>query len=208
MIRVVIADGHPVVRIGARQLLESAPGICVIGEAETGVDALQLVGELGPDVLLLDATMPDMSGVEVARKLKAANSPVQILTLSVHDDRQHVMGMLQTGVAGYLTKDEAPERICQAVRGVARGEKGWLSQQLAKRIYFWSSDGPRTEPTDREKEVLQLVVAGKTNQAIAAALGITEKTVEKHMTSVFSKFQIGSRVEAAILTVREGWASP
>lgn len=204
-IRVVIADDHAVVRAGLRELLEKPPGISVIGEAESGTQALQLVEELNPDVLVLDIEMPDMSGIEVARSLNGNPATTSILALSVHDDREHVLEMLNAGVAGYLTKDEAPEGIVDAVRGIARGERGWLSRSIAQRMAAWQvRDLARTELTARERQVLGLVVAGRTNQEIGGELGITEKTVEKHLSSIFSKLHVESRVEAAVLAVREG----
>lgn len=204
-IRVVIADDHAIVRAGLRELLEKPPDINVIGEAESGTQALQLVEELNPDVLVLDVEMPDMSGIEVARSLNGNPSTTRILALSVHDDRAHVLKMLDAGAAGYLTKDEAPEGIVDAVRGVARGEKGWLSRSITQRMASWQVlELGRTELTSRERQVLELVVAGRTNQEIGGELGITEKTVEKHLSSIFSKLHVESRVEAAVLAVREG----
>src|SRR5947207_4195665 len=133
-IRVVLVDDHPVVRAGIRHLLEQAPDLTVAGEASDGVEALHLAAELAPDVLLLDMELPGLSGVEVARRLQAAGSPVRVLALSAHDDPQYIFGLLTSGAAGYLTKDEAPQTIVEAVRGVARGEKGWLSRRVTAKV--------------------------------------------------------------------------
>jgi DNA-binding NarL/FixJ family response regulator len=130
-IRVALTDDHPKVRASIRHLLEQAMDIVVVGEASDGAEALRLVADLAPDILLLDVEMPGMSGVEVARRLKAAGAPVRVLALSAYDDEQYVGELLATGAAGYLTKDEAPEAIVEAVRGVARGEKGWFSRRTA-----------------------------------------------------------------------------
>ncbi len=133
-IKVVLADDHVVVRIGIRNLLSRSPDIAVIGEASNGVEAIQLVGDLRPDVLLLDMEMPELDGVEVARRLRAAKSPVKILALSAYNDKQYILSMFDQGAAGYLTKDEAPEKIIEAIRGVAAGEQGWMSRKVAARL--------------------------------------------------------------------------
>ncbi len=204
--RVVLADDHPIVRAGIRNLLEKAPDIDVVGEASDGAEALRLVQELAPDVLLLDMEMPGLTGAEVARQLKAARSPVRILALSAYDDKQYILGLLSAGAAGYLTKEEVPEAIVEAVRGVSRGEEGWLSRRVAAQMAAWTRnhEAEKTSLTSREVDVLRLVVAGKTNQEIGVALGISDKTVEKHLESVFAKLGVASRVEAAVRAVREG----
>ena len=111
-------------------MLEKAPDIVVVGEAIDGAGALCLVAELAPDILLLDVEMPGMTGVEVARRLQASGSPVRVLALSAYDDEQYIAGLLASGAAGYLTKDEAMEMVIDAVLGVARGEIGWLSARV------------------------------------------------------------------------------
>jgi DNA-binding NarL/FixJ family response regulator len=203
-IRVVIADDHPVARAGVSNLLNKAIDIEVIGEATNGLEVLNLIEELLPDVLLLDMEMPGLTGLEIARQLQAADSPIRILVLSAHDDQEYIQGLLASGAAGYLTKEEAPQTIVEAVRGVARGEQGWLSRQITAQMAAWTRAYPhRPDLTGREKEVLQLVVAGKTNQEIGHELNISEKTVEKHLDGVFTKLEVRSRVEAAVYAVRE-----
>ena len=202
--RVVLADDHPVVRSGIRNLLEKAAGIEVVGEANGGEEAIRLAESLLPDVLLLDMEMPDLKGVEVAQKLREMGSPVRILALSAYDDRQYILELLSNGAAGYLVKEEVPETIIEAVRGVARGEQGWVSRRVASQMADWihNEEPGRMGLTTREMDVLRLVVAGKTNQEIGIALGISEKTVEKHLEGVFSKLGVASRVEAAVVAVR------
>jgi DNA-binding NarL/FixJ family response regulator len=204
---VILADDHPVVRAGIRNLLEQAPDIVVIGEASDGKEALRMVEELKPDVLLLDMEMPGKSGAEVAHELMASGSTVHILALSAHDDKEYIQELLANGASGYLVKEEVPNAIVEAVRGVSRGERGWLSRRIAAQMSAWMQEGEQDRKglTTREVEVLQAVVAGKTNQEIGLALGISEKTVEKHLEGVFSKLQVASRVEAAVRAVREGW---
>ncbi len=133
-IRVVLADDHVVVRIGIRNLLSRSKDIEVVGEAGNGIEAIQLVDDLKPDLLLLDMEMPELDGVEVARRLRSAKSPVRILALSAYNDKQYIQSMLEQGAAGYLTKDEAPGTIIEAVRGVANGEHGWFSRKVAARL--------------------------------------------------------------------------
>lgn len=204
-VRVVLADDHPVTREGIRNLLDKAIDIEVVGEANGGTEALRLAQELAPDVLLLDMEMPDLKGVEVARQLQAAGSPVRILALSAHADNEYIRGLLATGAAGYLIKEEVPDTIVEAVRGVARGEQGWVSRQVAAKLSaFTQIDSEPGGLTNRETQVLRLVVEGMTNQEIGLALDISEKTVEKHLDGVFTKLGVSSRVEAAVRAVREG----
>jgi DNA-binding NarL/FixJ family response regulator len=205
-IRVLLADDHPIVRTGIRAMLQGAVDIDVVAEAKSGAEALDLVEQLQPDLLLLDMEMPGMSGVEVAKRLKMVKSRVRVLALSAYDDAQYVHSLLASGAAGYLTKEEAPEMIIDAVRGVARGEEGWLSRRAVAKVTAWArqenEEGGKL--TERELEVLRLVVAGKTNQEIALALHISDKTVEKHVGAILSKMNAASRVEAAVQAVQKG----
>jgi DNA-binding NarL/FixJ family response regulator len=204
---VLLVDDHPVVRAGIRNLLEKAMDITVVGEASDGEEALRLVEGLKPDVLLLDMEMPGLNGNEVAQRLQKSGSPVRILALSAHDDKQYIQELLANGAAGYLVKEEVPEAIIEAVRGVSRGEQGWVSRRVAAQMSSWmrGTDKQHNGLTAREVEVLQSVVMGKTNQEIGLSLGISEKTVEKHLEGIFSKLGVASRVEAAVHAVREGW---
>jgi DNA-binding NarL/FixJ family response regulator len=138
--RVILADDHATVRAGVRTILNHADDIEVVGEASNGVEAIQLVHQLEPDVLLLDMEMPLLNGIEVARQLNAENSPVRILALSAFDDRNYIQGVMENGAAGYLTKEEVPEFIVKAVRSVARGEKGWFSRRVARQMASWSDE--------------------------------------------------------------------
>src|SRR5215203_4818646 len=122
-IRVMLADDHPVTRAGVRKFLSQASDIEVIAEADNGNQALEMAQQLEPDVLLLDIELPGIKGLEIARELRATKSPVKVLVLSSYDDKQFIFGLLGNGAAGYLTKEEIPETIVEAVRGVARGEK-------------------------------------------------------------------------------------
>jgi DNA-binding NarL/FixJ family response regulator len=132
--RIVVADDHAVVRAGIRSILQQSLDIEMVGEAGNGMEALRLVEELSPDVLVLDMEMPGMGGVDVARRLKAARSPVRILALSAYDDEQYVYGLLTSGAAGYLLKEEAPTTLIDAVRGISSGARGWISTRVAARM--------------------------------------------------------------------------
>ncbi len=204
-IRVVIADDHPIVRSGIRDLLERAIDIQVIGEASTGKEALLLVEEVVPDVLLLDMQLPDMKGIEVAQQLQQSGASVKILVLSAHDDPQYIHELMDTGAMGYLVKEEAPQVIVNAVRGIARGEQGWVSRSVAAQMVSWmrGEEEGTVKFTHREMDVLRLVAEGKTNQNIAVLLGISEKTVEKYLYAIFQKIGVTSRTEAAVYAVRE-----
>jgi DNA-binding NarL/FixJ family response regulator len=204
-IRVLLVDDHPLIRDGIRTLLEKDPGIQLTGAVGTAREAFQKVEKDPPDILLLDMELPDLAGPEVARQVLAAHPQLKILVLSAHDDKEYINELLKLGAAGYLIKDEAPELILDAIRGIAQGQQGWMSRQVTAQM----SEILREEEipdllTPREKEVLRLVVAGRTNQAIGLELDVSEKTVEKHLESIFSKLNVASRVEAAVLAVREG----
>ena len=134
MIRVLLADDHPVVREGIRRLLEMAPDLVLVAEVGDGEEALRLAQELVPDVLILDMEMPRLSGVEVMRRLRDAGSPVRVLAMSIHTDAELILGFLEAGATGYLLKHDAAESLMAAVRAVARGEEGWLSRRAAEKV--------------------------------------------------------------------------
>jgi DNA-binding NarL/FixJ family response regulator len=133
-IRVIVADDHSLVRLGIRRFLTRYPDIEVIGEAENGKQALQLVEKLKPDVLLLDIELPDIKGFEVARELELQGSSTRILAVSAYSDKQYILGMILNGAAGYMVKEDVPDTIYQAIRSIAKGERGWLSPKASKII--------------------------------------------------------------------------
>lgn len=204
-IRVLIVDDHPITCAGIRNVLEPIMGISVVGEAHTGAEALEKMKELRPHVVLLDMRLPDINGVEIVKRVYREGINTRILGLSSYNDREFISELLTYGASGYLLKDEVPEEIIEAVRGVAQGEVGWVSRKVAamlSQILVKEQDG-NTDLTPRELKVLNLVVDGKTNKQIGLTLGISGKTVEKHLHVIFQKLGVASRVEAAIMAVQE-----
>ncbi len=198
-IRVVMIDDHPIVRSGIRMLLERAGDIVVVGEADRGDEAVKMVQDLQPHVLLLDMEMPGKDGLTVAREVKEAALDVRVLALSAHDDEEYIMNLLQIGAAGYLTKEEALDTIVDAVRGVARGEEGWLSRRAAARITTATRKQPQNkliDLTEREEEVVALLADGHTNNEIADQLNVTERTVRFHLRNIYDKLDVNSRAAA------------
>lgn len=204
--RVVIADDHDIVRKGIRNLLRKASDILVIGEANNGNEAIRLVNQLRPDVLLLDIEMPGMNGIEVVRRLEEADEIVNILVLSAYDDQEYILEMLGNGAAGYLLKEETPEYILDAVRGVASGQKGWVSKQVAKKLEKMEFvRQPEATLTFREMDILRLLAAGKNDMEIAQRLGMEENTVRQLVQFLTIKLSARSREEALENAKKRGW---
>jgi len=204
-IRVLIVDDHPIVCSGIRKILDPAVGIDVVGEAHTGAEALQMIEDIKPDVVLLDMRLSDMSGVDVIRQVYKSESPSRILGLSSFTDREFISEMLNHGASGYLLKEEVPEFIIEAVRGVAHGQPGWVSRKVAAMFsqILANENEAGKDLTPRELEVLGLLVQGMTNDQIGVNLGISVKTVENHLHTIFRKMDVASRVEAAVQAIRE-----
>lgn len=193
MVSVVLADDHARVRAGIRNILEGDPRIVVLGEASDGYEALNLVDQLEPDVLVLDVEMPRLNGNQVATKLIQNKHPVIILALSAYDDRQYIKGMLNLGISGYLTKEEAPEILVEAVHGVARGEKGWVTERVAKKIAALSQRSEsETTLTHRELDILRLLAAGKDEEDIAGELNLDASLIQKHVELLCRKLKVDS----------------
>jgi len=201
-IKVLLADDHPVVRSGIRELLNRAPDIQVVGEAGGGREALALVADEEADLLILDMNMPDLSGIEVVKILAEQETGIRILALSAYDSIAYITGSLEHGAFGYLTKEEVPESIVEAVRGVARGEKNWLSPGITEKIKAYQArqaefaQHPLHTLSEREKEVLGLIGQGYDNPAIGDLLFISLGTVKNHATNVYTKLGLHSRAEA------------
>ncbi len=205
-IRVVLADDHPTLRLGLRVLLDQAPDVTVVGEAEDGEQALTLLETLQPDVVVLDCQLPQLDGTQVAWEIRRRAWPVQILALSAYDDDRYVRGMLEAGAVGYLLKEEAPERVVEAVRCAASG-KGYFSLMVAQKVATWSRGQLPGGLTERELEVLRCVARGLTNREIAQTLDVTDRTVAFHVSNVLEKLGVASRVKAAMWAREQGLIS-
>ena len=214
MITVVVVDDHPIVRAGLRAVLDVAEDIRVVAEGAGGAEALKLVAQHRPAVLVLDVNLPDLNGLEVTRQLREQNTSTAILALTVHNDGQTIFGLLESGATGYVLKDEALETLANAVRAVARGES-WLSpavaRQVVRRAVEQSSPAaapPSQSPplTPCELEVLRLLAQGLDNAAIAERLVVTKRTVQNHVSNIYGKLGMTSRTEAMLYAIRHGVA--
>ncbi len=211
-ISLVIVDDHSLVRRGLFLLLENSPGINIIGEAENGEQAVALVGDLAPDVILLDLFLPDMSGVETARKIKEISPRSHILMLTSHEGDEYLTEAMQAGVLSYLIKESDPEDLIAAIHKASKGE-ATLSPRLARALMKHLSrsstiDNPLHESlTQRENEVLRAIANGDSNQTIADAFGISQKTVKSHVTNILSKLYLSDRTQAAVYAWRNDLVS-
>jgi DNA-binding NarL/FixJ family response regulator len=207
-IRVLLADDHAVVRAGICQFLEKADDIEVIAEAGDGQEAMDLIAQLHPDVVVLDIQMPEASGIEVTRWVRQHHREVGVLILTAYDDDPYVMAVIQAGANGYVLKTASPEEIIQAVKDVHEG-KSALDSEIVQKMVAQVSSGVQEQPvdklTERELEVLALVAQGYTNKAIGVQLGISDRTVQGHLAHIFSKLQSASRTEAVMRAVSLGW---
>lgn len=204
-IRVLIADDHELVRLALRNLLEAEGYIEVVGEAADGAEALRLVEEHEPDVLLLDLHMPNVDGVEVARQL--TDSDVRIIVLTSYDDEDELFAVLGAGVSGYVMKDTRPDGILHAVRSVAEGQTV-LDPTVAKRVIAGQPVTTTTQPieglSEREADVLQLMAKGYNNRQIGQTLWIAEATVKSHVSHILRKLGVADRTQAVLAAVRAG----
>ena len=201
MIRLAVVDDHVIVRNGLQQLLATTDDIELVGMAANGLEALALVAELEPDVVLMDLSMPEMDGVEATKRIVAEHPGVRVLVLTSFSDQSRIMDALRAGAEGYLLKHSEPDDIAAAIRAVHAG--GSPLDPKAARVLL---DSRRTTSdsdnlTDREREVLLLVRDGLANKQIARKLGISERTVKAHLTNVFQRLGVTDRTQAAL------WAS-
>jgi len=208
-IRIVVADDHPMFRAGVVASLAAQPDIEVVGEGSSATEALQLVERFGPDVCLLDIAMPG-GGLTAAADIVAASPHTRVVMLTVSEDEDDLLAAMKAGASGYVLKGAAASELVNVLRMVSAGEV-YVAPGLAWGLLREMSR-PRSAPLDelstREREVLELVAAGLSNQEVGARLGLAEKTIKHYMTSILGKLRVRSRVEAALLAYREGIAPP
>ena len=201
MIRVIIVDDHAVVRSGLEQFLATTGDIELVGTAADGLEAIEVTAQTSPDVVVMDLSMPNLDGVEATRRISAEHPSSRVLVLTSFSDRTRIMDALSAGADGYLLKHSDPEEIAAAIRSVHTGDAP-LDPKAARALL--ESRRTATESgslTDRERQVLDLVRQGLANKQIARKLGISERTVKAHLTSVFSTLGVSDRTQAAL------WAS-
>ncbi len=210
-IRVLLADDHPVVRQGLRAFLDVQDDIDVVGEAGDGEATLRMIGELEPDVVLLDLDMPKMGGLEVLRSLAAAGGGTRVIVLTSFKGEDEVLPAVEAGAAGYLLKDVHPFDLRDAIRRVNAGEDVLapsVAGQVMRGYRRATAPGPLDALTARELDVLELVARGRPNRRIGQELGIAEKTVKTHVSNVLAKLGVDDRTQAALVAVREGLVDP
>lgn len=205
MIKLLLAEDHPVVRVGLERLLANADDIEVVGTASNGAEAVELSDRLRPDVVLMDLSMPVLGGVEATAQIHATHDgAVRVVVLTSFSDREQVLAALDAGASGYLLKDADPDELIRGIRAAARGEAP-IAPKVAREVLATRSEqrgGP--ELSQREREVLALVAHGLPNKQIALRLAISEKTVKTHLTSIFERIGVTDRYQAALWAQRHG----
>ena len=214
-IRLLLVDDHEVVRTGLRMLLESQTDMKIVGEASTGAEALELCNRLRPDVVVMDLTLPDSSGIEITRRIKQTLPQVNVVALTIHEDQEYFFEMLRAGASGYVPKRAAPDELVSAIRAAHNGEV-YIFPSLAKVLvndYLERSSGQvegifSEELTAREEEVLDLLVQGWTNEEIAQQLTISRHTVARHRENIMRKLNLHNRSELVKYAIRKGLIEP
>ncbi len=211
--RILLADDHKIVRDGLRSLLAAEKDMEVIGEAENGRRAVELVEKLRPGVVVMDVAMADLNGIEATRQIADAVPGIKIIALSMHSDRRFVQGMLAAGASGYLLKDAAFEELANAIRAAERGEV-YISPAVAGVVvdgFIHSGPARDSSPfellTPREREVLQLLAEGQSTKQTASKLGVSVKTIETHRSRMMNKLGMRSVAELTKYAIREGLTS-
>lgn len=208
--RIVICDDQSIVRHGLATLLTLHSDISVVGLAEDGVEALQVVEQLAPDLVLMDLKMPRMNGVEATRQICSRHPATQVLVLTTYDDDQWVFDALRAGACGYLLKDTPPDDLLKAIRGTMEG-KTFLDPNIAGKLVAQIVGRPEQHSgsitaklSERETEVLRLIASGYTNTSIAESLHLSEGTVRNHVSTIIAKLDVSDRTQAALLAAQHG----
>jgi DNA-binding NarL/FixJ family response regulator len=219
--RLVLADDHHLLRRGFRSLLSGEPGLEVVGEASTGLEAIELCRRLVPDLILMDVRMPEMDGITATRRIKDEQPGVSVLMVTMHENPDYLLEALDAGAAGYVLKDAPAERLINAVRRTLDGESP-LNQELATRLLRQLAEEKQDTPshtpprhyepledalTPRETEVLELLTTGQTNQQIAQTLTISKGTAKVHVERIIRKLEVSDRTQAAVRALQLGFTS-
>ncbi len=202
-IRILIVDDHPVVRAGLASMLSTQPGIEVIGSASNGEEALALLQEIAPDVILIDLRMPGMSGLETMRAIKLRKDPPRIIVLTSFDTDEDIYQAVGAGAQGYLLKSTSQDELLEAIRLVRANQRYFpahIAAQLTDRM-------TRSDLTPREHQILQLVARGLTNKEIGRVFGISDNTARNHVNNIIEKLEVSDRTEAATIAMRQGLVS-
>jgi two-component system response regulator NreC len=213
-ITILVVDDHKILRQGLRTLLAREADMEVLAESEDGRQAVRLVRELSPQVVIMDVGMPDLNGIEATRQILQESPETKVIALSMHSDRRFVTNMIKAGASGYLLKDSAFEELATAIR-VVMARKTYLSHEIAHVVVkdYVQGGGSKDDQSvfsvlsPREREVLQLMAEGKTNRQIAETLNVSLKTVETHRQQIMNKLEIHNIVELTKYAIREGLAS-
>ena len=211
-ISILLADDHVLVREGTRRLLEREDDLHVVGEAGDGEEAVRLATKLQPDVAIIDIAMPKLNGIEATKQIKKLCPATAVLILTAYDDDQYVFALLEAGAAGYLLKNVRGRELIEAIRQVNAGESVLhpvIARKVIDRFARPSSEPPEEHALDkltqRELEVMKLAAKGITNREIAQELSLSARTVQAHLSTIFSKMQVSSRTEAVVRALQKGW---
>jgi DNA-binding NarL/FixJ family response regulator len=208
IIRILIADDHPVVREGLSAMLSRQADIDVVGEAENGLQAVDKTARLRPDIVLMDLRMPELDGIEAMRRIRSLNPKVQFIVLTTYDNDEYIFRGIEAGARAYLLKGAPREELFKAIRAVSRGEsliEPAVAGKVLDRLAELSRSTPAPESlSEREVEVLSLMARGTSNKLIAANLCIGESTVKTHVQSIFQKMSVNDRTEAVTQALKKG----
>ena len=210
-VRVMLADDHPLLRQALRNTLEKQPDFKVVAEASDGEETVRVTTEVIPDVIIMDINMPKLNGLEATKQIKAKFPQIAILALTVHDDNEHVLGILEAGASGYLTKTVSGSEVIHTIRALVNGETV-LSPLISKQIFKYAFQNVTRTPsldignklTNKEFEMLRLVAKGMPNKDLALRLGLSVNSVKTYLSTIFSKLNVSSRTEAVVVSLRAG----